>query len=270
MTAEPNWVTQARACAVQSPARARVPLHLGDVAVGSVEAESFGQIGLQRLLDKRWQLSMEERDGAFAWVLRGDDPTAALNALAQALRHAGHCGPWRDEQLAVYDPQGQRIATIERGAVRVLGIATRAVHLLGYPSGGGHMWVQQRALTKPTHPGKWDTLMGGMVSAADTLDEALARETWEEAGLRIAELGDVAWGGAVQFAQPSEEAHGSGYMIERIDWYRAVVPAGMQPINQDGEVAQFALWSDAQMEEALARGEFTPEATLVMADALGW
>ena len=266
----PAWVAPARASAGCGPSRVRLPLWVEGARVGSVDAEVFGQIRLQRLLDKRWQLSMEEREGAPAWVLRGGDATAALGALAQALRGAGRCGPWRDEQLAVCDGQGRRIATVERGAVRVLGIATRAVHLVGCTPDGARLWVQQRSLSKPSNPGMWDTLMGGMVSSADTLEQALARETWEEAGLRVDALQGVAHAGHVDFAQPSGEAGGIGYMAERIDWFRATVLQGLAPANQDGEVERFECLPHAEVHARLAQGAFTPEAALVLAAFYGW
>ncbi|MGD9774936.1 NUDIX hydrolase [Diaphorobacter sp.] len=265
----PAWVAAARACATSGPAAPRLPLLLGREPVGSVDAAVFGQIDLQPLLDERYQLSIVQHEGARAWAVTAPDATAALNALAHALRAAGHCGPWRDEQLAVCTPDGRRLATVERGAVRVLGLATHAVHLVGCTAGGA-MWVQQRSLTKPNHPGKWDTLMGGMVSAADSLAQALARETWEEAGLRLEQLRRLAHGGDVQFAQPSDEAGGSGYMVERIDWFHATVPEGVRPVNQDGEVARFECLTHAQVHERLARGAFTPEAALVLAGFYGW
>lgn len=159
--------------------------------------------------------------------------------------------------------QGEVIATVERGAVRVLGIATRAVHLVGLAP-DGRMWVQLRSRTKPNNPGMWDTLMGGMVSAADTLDEALARETWEEAGLHVSDLAQVAHGGHVLFGRPSREGGGIGYMVERIDWFRATVPEGMEPANQDGEVERFELLAPDEVLQRVARGEFTQEAGLVI------
>ncbi|WP_367065805.1 NUDIX domain-containing protein [Oryzisolibacter sp. LB2S] len=267
--AAPAWVAAARDAARRAPAAPRVPLLLGGERVGSVDAQVFDDIGLQRLLDKRWQLLKTEYQGAPAWALAGDDPTAALNALAVALRAAGRCGPWRDEQLAVCAADGRRLATVERGAVRVLGIATRAVHLVGCTPDGS-MWVQQRAQTKANNPGMWDTLMGGMVSAADDLDQALARETWEEAGLRLAELEGLAHGGQVDFALPSDEGGGCGYMRERIAWFRATLPAGLRPVNQDGEVARFELLHHARVQARLAEGAFTPEAALVLAAFYGW
>ena len=163
---------------------------------------------------------------------------------------------------------GERLGTIERGAVRVLGIATRAVHLVGRAP-DGRIWVQQRSKTKPNHPGMWDTLMGGMVSAADTLQQALERETWEEAGLRLPELLGSEHGGQVDFSRPSREGGGVGYMVERIDWFRCTVPEGLEPCNQDGEVERFELWSPAQVRECIASGGFTLEAALVLGACCG-
>jgi 8-oxo-dGTP pyrophosphatase MutT (NUDIX family) len=131
------------------------------------------------------------------------------------------------------------------------------------------MWVQKRSLTKPNNPGLWDTLMGGMVSAADSLPEALARETWEEAGLCVEALTGVAHGGHVDFSRPSSEACGAGYMRERIDWFRAEVPGGMVPANQDGEVERFDLLPMDTVRDQVAAGQFTPEAALVIAGFLG-
>ena len=268
-TAVPAWVARARGAARCAPAAPRDPLLLGRERVGSVDARVLNQIGMQRLIDKRCQLSKTEFNGELAWVLLGDDPTAALNALAQALRAAGRCGPWRNEQLAVCGADGGRLATVERGAVRVLGLATQAVHLVGC-SPDGTMWVQQRAFDKPSNPGMWDTLMGGMVSAADGLDSALERETWEEAGLRLSSLHGLEPGGQVDFALPSDEGGGAGYMVEAIHWYRATVDADATPQNQDGEVARFECLPHDQVQARLAEGAFTPEAALVLAAFYGW
>ncbi|GAA6121787.1 NUDIX domain-containing protein [Acidovorax sp. FG27] len=284
MVVRPGWVDAARARAQRPPARPRLPFAVGGHTVGSVDAQVFGQIAARRLLDERWQLSKEERSDGWAWQLGAADvgeldATDALNALARVLRATGHCGPWRDEQLAVCDAAGRRIGTVERGAVRPLGITTRAVHLVA-ATPEGDLWVQQRAFSKPSNPGMWDTTMGGMVSAADTLEQALARETWEEAGLAIDTLQRVAHGGHVDFARPCEaggdggdgggEGAETGYMQERIDWFSATVPAGTEPVNQDGEVERFEAWPAEEVQARLAAGAFTPEAALVLAGYYGW
>lgn len=269
-----HWLAGARASAQLPPAKPRQPLVAGGQVVGSVADGFLNQIGLHRLLDKRYKLSNGEHSGAPAWHLDvpaeapADAITDALNTLAEALREAGLCGPWRNEQLAVTNPQGDVVGTVERGAVRVLGIATRAVHLVGLAP-DGRMWVQKRSMTKPNNPGLWDTLMGGMVSAADSLPQALARETWEEAGLHVEALQGLRHGGHVDFSRPSREGGGAGYMRERIDWFCAQVPGGVEPSNQDGEVERFDLLPLDGLRAQVAQGLFTLEAGLVIAGYLG-
>ena len=212
-----------------------------------------------------YQLLKEEQSG-WHLLLDQSDVTTGLNQLAGVLRDAGLAGAWRNEQLAVRNESGGQIGTVERGAVRPLGIATLAVHLVGQ-SPDGRFWVQQRAFDKPNDPGKWDTLMGGMVSSVDTVETALERETWEEAGLNIADLKNLRYGGRQSNCRPSSDG-AAGYMQEFIEWYVATLPDGLMPINQDGEVAQFALIDQAHLLAGMQRGEFTLEASLIMASLM--
>ena len=92
----------------------------------------------------RSQLLKEERSG-WHLTLGESDPATRLNELADVLRNAGLVGAWRNGQLAVRGESRIQVGTIERGAVRLLGIDTFAVHLVGQ-SGDGRYWVQQRAL----------------------------------------------------------------------------------------------------------------------------
>ena len=263
------WLGPAMQRIAQPPAVPRERLWLQGHEIGSVQADFWPSLPAQALAQQGIQL----HHSAQGWQLSGQAPglsaSALLNTLAQVMHRSGHCGPWRDEQLAVCNPLGQQVATIERGAVRPLGIATRAVHLVGC-NGQGLLWLQQRAHSKATHPGKWDTLMGGMVSATDTVAEAVERETWEEAGLRMAELQQARHGGCIEFACPSNEAEGRGYMRERIDWFVATVPEHLQPDNRDGEVQAFALLPPAQVQQWVLQDRFTPEAALVLAHFFDW
>ncbi len=272
--AVPDWLQALRDHADAPPCRPRVPLIAGAGAaasvVGSVEPDFLDQIALPGNIDKGFALLKKEHSAennrCTGWLLNGD-VTTSLNLVATALRAAGLAGAWRDEQLAVCNAQGRRLGTVERAAVRSLGIATLAVHLVGQAP-DGRFWVQQRAFDKPNDPGKWDTLMGGMVSASDTVEAALQRETWEEAGLHIAELQNLCHGGRQSNCRPSGDG-AAGYMQEFIEWYVATVPDSLTPINQDGEVAQFALMDKAQLLVAMQRGDFTTEAALIMASVLG-
>ncbi|MEO6018171.1 MAG: NUDIX domain-containing protein, partial [Polaromonas sp.] len=201
------------------------------------------------------------------WRLLGD-VTTSLNLLARALYSTGLAGEWRSEQLAVHDQFDHFKGTVERAAVRPLGISTAAVHLAGQTPDGRH-WVQQRSMKKSNDPGLWDTLMGGMVSAADTVETALERETWEEAGLKLAQLQNVTYGGRILTRRPTTDGKGTGYVIEDVDWYRCTVPDDVVPQNQDGEVAQFALMDSDSLLQSLQRNEFTTEAALILSEVLG-
>ena len=146
------------------------------------------------------------------------------------------------------------------------------MHLRGR-SPDGRIWVQQRALDKANDPGLWDTLMGGMVAAQDTGETALARETWEEAGLHLDALGAVQRGGSFTVrrptGEPDDDDDGIGYMVEVTDWFECTVPEGIVPVNQDGEVAQFLLLEPDELVARSHRNEFTLEAALVLVAALG-
>ena len=225
------------------------------------------EIAVQPTAHKHFLLQESEYLGEPAWQLQGD-LNQTLEVLARQLRDLSPYvrRQWRDEALAVRNPAGEQLAVIERGAVRPLGIPTQAVHLVGRSRSGG-FWVQQRALDKANDPGLWDTLMGGMVSAADTLQTALARETWEEAGLKLEALESLKPGGRVTLRRPTGPGTG-GYMVEHIDWYQAWLPEGLEPVNQDGEVAQFALLDQVSLLSKLEQNEFTLEASLILAAVL--
>lgn len=256
-----GWLAALHAGADQPPRRERVPLWAGDARIGSVEPDFLRPVPLPRGLT-----GQTVRGGAPGWEVGGEDLTASLHELAVALRAAGLAHVWRDEQLAVTDEQGRRLGTVERAVVRPLGITTFAVHLVGMSPDGRH-WVQQRSMTKANDPGQWDTLMGGMIPACDTLAQALERETWEEAGLRLEQLAGLCRGGRISVRRPSGE-QGAGYVVEHIDWYRCVVPQGVVPVNQDGEVSQFKLMDAHELLSRLQRDEFTIEAALTLAEVL--
>ena len=265
-----RWLQTLKARALQAPRRLRVPLLLGEHVIGSVEPDYLNLIHgrdgapgpdvLQRMLAST----------GGGWRIMGDG-TSALQQIAHALR-AAHVGrvrqQWRDEQLAVCSATGERLATVERGVVRPLGIATRAVHLVGYAP-DGRVWVQQRALDKANDPGQWDTLMGGMMAAGDSLQSALERETREEAGLALSQLQQLRWRGRMATQKPDAPEEDGGYVVEQVDWYQCVVPDQVLPLNQDGEVAQFALLEHGELRHRLQNNEFTTEAALILVQALG-
>lgn len=245
------WFAQQQARADAAPDAPREPLWLDAGAeIGSIES-ALGQrfiaagLPLQRSPD--------------GWLVTGA-ADAALAQIACWMNANGLGGRWRDELLAVTDKHGQVLSHIERAAVRPLGITSFAVHLVVHAEEGG-TWVQQRALDKATDPGLWDTAMGGLVAGGETVMQALERETWEEAGLRLAELRELNPLGRITIRRPVD-AH--GYMVEHIDVFEVTAPAGVVPQNQDGEVLRFERIERAPLRERLLRSEFTLEAGLIL------
>lgn len=257
--------------AVQRPPRIpRWPLHCTGRVVGSVEpavgaalVAALGRVDARSILQIKELLTQSNKALELIFI---QNKEGALAQLADTLLRIGHCGPWRNERLPIADETGHVWANMERGAVRVLGMHTQAVHLVGIRP-DGHMWVQQRSLQKPNDPGLWDTLMGGTVAAGETLGQTLVRETWEEAGLRWAQLPPAVWGGQFTATRPVPDGNGAGYLVEDTHWYTVTIPNGLTPQNQDGEVDHFECWSPEQVLAALHADRFTPEARWVLAQA---
>lgn len=193
-------------------------------------------------------------------------PVAHLAQLAQTLLQRGQTGRWRDEPVRVAHPAGP--VQIERACARVLGIPTLAVHLIGWSVDGG-LWLQQRAASKAEDPNLWDTLVGGMVSATERPREALARETWEEAGLQLDQLGPQRPAPTLHSQRPVSDARGAGYLQERLLTVQVTLPEGTVPRNQDGEVQAFRLWRPAEVREGIAQGLFTLDAARLLLRVLG-
>jgi 8-oxo-dGTP pyrophosphatase MutT (NUDIX family) len=249
-----DWLQRLHERADQSPVTARDALYVEShvSAVGSVEPQLAARMAAAGL---------PIVPVPAGWRVTGTPLNAGFRRIAEWLREQGLASAWRNELLNVNDAGGVPVAMIERAAVRPLGIATHAVHLVGWAERGG-MWVQQRAFDKSTDPGQWDTLMGGLISAKESVEATLARETWEEAGLHVAALRDVMACGLLTVRRPLA----NGYMVEHVHVHEAVIPADLMPENQDGEVAAFECLRIEDLLERLRAGVFTLEAALILAD----
>jgi 8-oxo-dGTP pyrophosphatase MutT (NUDIX family) len=251
--AAPEWLWRARQAAALPPLRPRVPLVLSSVQtlhrIGSIEPVVAARM-------RRAGLPVREFESGFR--IEGDG-NPSLAALSQWLRDEGMAPHWRDELLAVVDESDRPVGTIERGVARVLGLKTAAVHLV-VRTMENRFWVQQRALDKATDPGQWDTTMGGQVAAGESIAATLERETMEEAGLVVADLHDLTPLDSIEIRRPVDE----GYMVEFIDVFGGIAPAGLVPVNRDGEVERFECCDETDLVARLAAGAFTLEATLIL------
>ena len=254
--AQPPWIRALRERANEPPLRPREPLAIGPgrvALIGSIEPQLARRMAAAGLpvhpLGAGWRVA-EPADESLAQLARWLD----ANQLGSR---------WRNELLAVTDLGGDRLGAIERAAVRPLGITTHAVHLVGW-SPGGAVWVQQRAHDKATDPGLWDTTMGGLVTAGESIAATLVRETEEEAGLAVEALEQVSTAGRLTIRRPVSD----GYMIEHIEVFEAVVPRGLEPVNRDGEVDRFEALMPADLIARMEADAFTLEAALILVEAL--
>ncbi|MFN9806545.1 MAG: DUF4743 domain-containing protein [Betaproteobacteria bacterium] len=189
--------------------------------------------------------------------------SALLASAARALHDAGLTRGWRHELLDVQvTPDGPALATLERAACRTLGITTRAVHLNAFTPDGRAI-VARRADHKQIDPGLWDNLVGGMVPAGESDEDALIRESQEEAGLDIAPL-PLSRGGRIHVTRIVPE----GYQSEIVQVFDAVIPDTVALANQDGEVAAIERRDIASVLDGIERNQYTLEAALVLLDSL--
>jgi 8-oxo-dGTP pyrophosphatase MutT (NUDIX family) len=257
----PDWLARVLHITNQAPDPARIDFEMNEQLVGSVSPS-----------DARWFSSILPGlsfDGTVLSVnpVCGKDGPAVLDEMAQLLRDAHRLGKWRNEALRVTASDGTVLGYVERAAARALGIKTFAVHLMLYC--GDSIWVQQRALDKATDPGMWDTCVGGLVAGDESLELSLAREAMEEAGVDI-----VDWrkNGAIlrrgDTVTVRRNLPGEGYMHEDLFVWDLNVGTSFTPKNNDGEVAQFALWTPTRLVAEMAAGHLTIEAMLICAESL--
>ena len=216
--------------------------------------------------------------------LRWDTPekthasrSLALAKLAAELRDLGHVTGWRNEKFS-YWPDAIILANghpieptcalsaafeMERAAYRFFGLRAHAVHVNGFTE-DGFLWCGRRSLTKATDPGMLDNIAAGGLPVGESLQTCGVREMAEEAGLSEA----LALTAVAQGQVTTCRSVPRGWHHETLWVYNLLMPADVQPVNQDGEVAEFSLLSPAQVVQAIASKRMTVDAACVLAHAV--
>ncbi len=242
----------------------RVPFVLVDGAV-RMEVGSIARAHVSAL--QRWPQWLEVNEAGVALVA----PTAArfdvLARINDVLRADGLIRAWRDEPFPLLDVNGRDLrVSMERAATRFWGTLTLGAHCNGYVADAAgrpqHLWIARRATTKPTDPDKLDNLIGGGVPAGQSPRDTVVREGWEEAGLQPAQMQGLQRGRTLRLLRHIPE----GLQHEWIHVYDLALPADTMPSNQDGEVAELALYDMARALDLASGDEMTVDAALVTLD----
>jgi len=194
----------------------------------------------------------------------GNDLDRCVAQIAQTLHAAGCIPRWRNELLDLWTLDNQPIGAVERGAVRPLGLLTRAVHLNAW-SEDGNLWVARRSLSKPTDPGLWDTLVGGLVGLREDPGLALERESFEEAGLTAHDLRNRT---PIRSIAMMQRKLPEGLQREQVLTAECVLDPKVLPINQDGESMTIECLPPGEVIQMIEAKLFTVEASLVILEDL--
>ncbi len=236
----------------------RVPFSIDDTVVGSIATAHLNAL-------RGWPQSFGI--DAAGVQLTAADRDATLASVNATLRERGLIVAWRDETYAIVDrPGAPPVALIERAASRFWGTLTFGAHANGYVADAAgrptHLWIARRSAHKATDPGKLDNLIGGGVPFGQTPFEALVREGFEEAGLAAELMRSAAPGSVIELACDIAE----GFMREQLHSFDLRLPAGLTPINQDGEVAELRCVSIDEAIALAAGDAMTVDASLVTLD----
>lgn len=194
------------------------------------------------------------------WLQVGD----LLQNAARGWYEAGLYDGWRSENFLVRGEDGSALFALERSAFRPLGLLSHAVHLNGFCRKNGRLyfWIGRRSPYKAVSPDKLDNLVGGGVSAGESIQAALIRESFEEAGLPENLIAPL----PPRSVRLSLRTVARGLHREHLHIFDIELPENRIPQNQDGEIAAFLLMDAQEIAAAIAAGQFMNDAALALLD----
>ncbi len=123
----------------------------------------------------------------------------------------------------------------------------RSAHVLVVHPGDGTLLLQKRSERKDTHPGKWDTSVGGHVAFGHDYLETALREAAEELGLQVTE-GELEFLHHTRFRGSDES--------ENVATWLCLHAGPFAPEAEEIDALRF--WSRTEISAGIGTGIFTP------------
>ena len=166
--------------------------------------------------------------------------SAAVDMVLRCLADDGVITGWRGEAYPIGGQWGGGYAfEIERAAAGFFGCRAYGVHINGFVRDGDevHLWIATRAHDRPVCPGQLDNMVAGGQPVGLTLKQNVIKEACEEAGVPAALSNTAIPVGAITYTMENE----LGLKPDMMFCWDLELPADFQPVNTDGEVAEFSL-----------------------------
>jgi isopentenyldiphosphate isomerase len=146
-----------------------------------------------------------------------------------------------EELLEIVDKDGKSLGIAPRSSIHGNpSLLHKVVHVLVF-NGDGELLLQKRSMSKDVEPGKWDTSVGGHVSAAEDISLAVYREMKEELGVDTVEPGFL-----------YSYIHSNTYESELV-FTHSCIHNGPFPFNAE-EIDAVKFWRIEEIKKALGTG----------------
>ena len=151
----------------------------------------------------------------------------------------------KEEWVPLVDEKGKVIGQAPRSQVHNGSKLLHPVVHLHVLNRNKAILLQKRPVTKDIQPGKWDTAVGGHISAGETLEQALKKEAFEEIGL-------------VDFSAKLHKTYVYESEVEKELIHMFITFDYKNYHVHSDEVEEARFWTSKQIESNLGEGVFTP------------
>lgn len=220
------------ACNAHDPADF-TPLRMSEKRIGTVRRDNAALL-------TRFPAAFFVEDAGVR-LISGGTPrqiSAAVDAVIEALVQEHRVAKWRNEVFTVTERWGEPpLFAIDRGAVSFFGIRAYGVHLNGWWRDGARLmlWIGRRASDKLVAPDKLDNLVAGGIGGGLSAWDTLVKEAEEEASIPPELIQHAHAASAVSYRMGVKQ----GLRDDVLFIYDLETPPDFQPVNHDGEIAQF-------------------------------